>query len=104
MAADVVISGAGAACAVGTGCDALLDAICAGRDGLRPISRFDASPFAARLAGLWPEWDKTESNEASPLSPGTRPPPSAIEIGSVAAREAFSNARLAGTSPSRIAV
>jgi len=52
----VVITGMGAVSAVGTGCEALWQAVEQGRDGLRPIDRFDTSAFGSRLGGMWPGW------------------------------------------------
>ncbi|CAN5687823.1 beta-ketoacyl-ACP synthase II [soil metagenome] len=53
MARRVVISGIGAVSGLGVGALPLWDALCAGRSGLRPITRFDPGGFKSRLgAGL----------------------------------------------------
>ncbi len=90
---EVVISGAGAACAVGTGCAALWDALAAGRDGLMPVRRFSVAEFKSKHAGLWPGWE----GEA----PRGR---AALDLALVAGREAWANARLEAVPASRIAV
>jgi 3-oxoacyl-[acyl-carrier-protein] synthase II len=80
---SVVVSGAGAACAVGTGCEALWQALSEGRDGLLPVRRFAVEEFKTRLAGLWPQWN------ASPAPEGR----AALELALPAAREAMAHAR-----------
>lgn len=45
---EVVITGAGAICALGRGFAALGDAVFAGRGGIAPIARFDVSAFGRR--------------------------------------------------------
>jgi 3-oxoacyl-[acyl-carrier-protein] synthase II len=52
---SVVVTGVGAVSALGIGADALWEGLCAGSSGVRPISRFDASGFASRLAGEVPD-------------------------------------------------
>ncbi|MCU0688217.1 MAG: hypothetical protein MUE97_00515 [Phycisphaerales bacterium] len=52
---SVVVTGVGAVSALGIGADALWEGLCAGNSGVRPISRFDASGFASRLAGEVPD-------------------------------------------------
>jgi 3-oxoacyl-[acyl-carrier-protein] synthase II len=47
----VVITGVGLLSSVGTGTEACWEALCAGRSGIGPITNFDASQFAARIAG-----------------------------------------------------
>lgn len=92
---DIVISGAGVACAVGTGCEAFAAALFGGRDGLRPVTRFSVAEFDTKVAGLWPAWDGTEAEKCG-----------AVELGTVSAREAWKNARgdEAKVDPARIAV
>lgn len=101
---QIAISGAGAACAVGTGCDALWEALARGRDGLRDVKRFSVAEFTTQVGGLWPGWD----GRAAPPSRGSALPGafSALEIATVAAREAWTNARAAGSRvpPGRVAV
>jgi len=92
---DVVISGLGTACAVGTGCAALWDALASGRDELRSIARFSVAGFTTQIAGLWPEWDGAEQAACT-----------ALELATTSAREAWASARAseAGVSPDRIAL
>jgi 3-oxoacyl-[acyl-carrier-protein] synthase II len=52
---SVVVTGVGAVSALGIGAEALWEGLCAGTSGVRPITRFDASGFASRLAGEVPE-------------------------------------------------
>lgn len=47
----VVITGAGVVCAAGLDTDAFFDALAAGRSGIGPIQRFDATHLATRIAG-----------------------------------------------------
>jgi 3-oxoacyl-(acyl-carrier-protein) synthase len=49
-----VITGVGAVSPFGVGFGALLDGLIEGRRGIKPISCFDASPLAARVAGQVP--------------------------------------------------
>jgi 3-oxoacyl-[acyl-carrier-protein] synthase II len=46
----VVVTGIGAVTPLGTGCDRLWEGIRAGRSGVGPITRFDASAFPCRIA------------------------------------------------------
>ncbi|MFQ5816552.1 MAG: beta-ketoacyl-ACP synthase II [Terriglobia bacterium] len=47
----VVVTGAGLLCAVGNDTESVWQAVCAGRSGIGPITHFDASNFACRIAG-----------------------------------------------------
>jgi 3-oxoacyl-[acyl-carrier-protein] synthase II len=47
----VVVTGVGLLSSVGIGTEACWEALCAGRSGIGPITHFDASQFAARIAG-----------------------------------------------------
>ncbi len=51
MRRQVVITGLGPVCAIGTGIEAFWEALCAGRSGLGPIRSFDASALGPKLAG-----------------------------------------------------
>ncbi|MBW2101644.1 MAG: beta-ketoacyl-ACP synthase II [Deltaproteobacteria bacterium] len=51
MARRVVITGLGIVSPLGTGVEDNWDAVCAGRSGIGPITRFDASEFPTRIAG-----------------------------------------------------
>jgi 3-oxoacyl-[acyl-carrier-protein] synthase II len=53
----VVVTGLGVVSPVGVGVDAYWGALTRGVSGIRPISRFDASPFATRIAGEVPDFD-----------------------------------------------
>ncbi len=90
---QVVITGAGASCAIGTGCEALWEALSTGRDGLRPITRFSIAEFPPHFAGLWPGWDQTAPAAIR-----------ALELATLTAREAWAQARLdeASVAPARI--
>ena len=46
----VVVTGIGLVSAIGVGTEATWEGLCAGRCGVGPITRFDASAFAARIA------------------------------------------------------
>ena len=51
MTRRVVITGVGLISSVGIGTEANWDALCAGRSGIGPITRFDASLHSSRIAG-----------------------------------------------------
>ena len=51
MKRRVVVTGIGLVSSLGIGTDANWEALCAGRSGIGPITRFDASKFSARIAG-----------------------------------------------------
>ena len=50
-----MITGAGVVCSLGADPVALWEAIAAGRSGVQPITRFDASGFACRIAAEVPD-------------------------------------------------
>ncbi len=56
MSKDVVITGLGSVCGFGVGPEVLWDGLDAGETCLRPIERFDASGFEARLAAEVPDF------------------------------------------------
>ena len=51
MTRRVVVTGVGLLSSVGIGTEATWEALCAGRSGIAPITHFDASKHAARIAG-----------------------------------------------------
>ncbi len=59
MRERVVVTGMGVVSPVGTGLEAFWSALVAGRSGIGPITRFDASEFATRIAGEVRDFDPT---------------------------------------------
>ncbi|MDP7034468.1 MAG: beta-ketoacyl-ACP synthase II [Planctomycetota bacterium] len=55
----VVVTGLGAVSPLGIGVDALWNGVLEGTSGIRPITRFDASAYATRIAGEVPDFDPT---------------------------------------------
>jgi len=53
----VVVTGVGLVSPLGIGTEANWEALCAGRSGIGPITRFDASQFSARIAGEVKDFD-----------------------------------------------
>ena len=51
MSRRVVVTGIGLVSPLGIGTEANWEALCAGRNGIGPITRFDASQYSARIAG-----------------------------------------------------
>ena len=51
MTNRVVITGLGAISPIGIGKDAFYEALLAGKSGIGPITHFDASEYATRIAG-----------------------------------------------------
>jgi 3-oxoacyl-[acyl-carrier-protein] synthase II len=108
FAPTIVITGMGAASAVGTGCATLWRAVEEGRDGLRNVTRFDTRSFPSNLAGLWPTWDERIEAE---MKPGNTLRSMAknfplLELARAAAAEAWAEARVAerGFEPRRVAL
>lgn len=59
MEKRVVITGLGAVTPVGIGKDAFYEALLAGKSGIGPITHFDASEYATRIAGEVKDFDIT---------------------------------------------
>ena len=57
MSRRVVVTGVGLVSPLGIGTQANWEALCAGRSGIGPITRFDASQFSARIAGEVKDFD-----------------------------------------------
>src|SRR5690242_1547773 len=53
----VVVTGMGLVTPLGTGVEKNWEALMAARSGIGPITRFDASDFASRIAGQVPDFD-----------------------------------------------
>lgn len=51
MTRRVVVTGIGLVTPVGTGVEKVWESLCAGKSGIGPITRFDASNFSSRIAG-----------------------------------------------------
>lgn len=60
MEKRVVITGLGAVTPVGIGKDAFYEALLAGKSGIGPITHFDASEYATRIAGEVKDFDITQ--------------------------------------------
>jgi 3-oxoacyl-[acyl-carrier-protein] synthase II len=57
---SVVVTGMGLITSIGTGREAVLDALWTRRPGIRAITRFDSSPFRCRVAGEVPDFNPEE--------------------------------------------
>ena len=60
MERRVVITGLGAVTPVGIGKDDFYNALLRGESGIGPITRFDASDYATRIAGEIKDFDPTQ--------------------------------------------
>src|SRR5579862_2091023 len=90
----IVVTGLGAVSSLGTGVTAHLAALRAGRDGFRPVTRFDTRSMSTTLAATWPGWDGRVQPEPGPeldLTDTAREFP-LHELALVAAREAWAGA------------
>ena len=56
MKRRVVVTGVGMVTPLGTGVEKNWEAVCAGKSGIRPITKFDASAFPCRIAGQVPDF------------------------------------------------
>jgi 3-oxoacyl-[acyl-carrier-protein] synthase II len=56
MKRRVVVTGLGIVTPLGTGVQKNWEAVCAGKSGIRPIEKFDASEFTCRIAGEVPDF------------------------------------------------
>ncbi len=63
----VVVTGVGLVTPLGTGTEENWSALMAGRSGIRAITRFDASPLPARVAGEVPDFDPSRFIERKDL-------------------------------------
>lgn len=106
VAPVVVVTGMGAVSALGTGCVAHVDALRAGRDGLRPVERFGLKELGQATAGTWPGWDGRSQPEAGSgvTLEQTAEQFSTVELALLAAREALAAAGLERFSSQRIAL
>ena len=88
----VVVTGLGIVSPVGIGLDASWSAILAGRSGIGPITRFDASGFPVRIVGEVKDFDVTKWLSAKEA----RRYDTFVHYGLVAAMEAIRHAGLEG--------
>ena len=89
-----MVTGLGAVSSLGTGVEAHRAAMWSGRDGLRPVERFDTRAINTKLAATWPGWDGRVQPEPGPdldLASTARDFP-LHELALVAAREAWASA------------
>ena len=87
----VVVTGIGCVTPLGVGLDPTWEAAIAGRSGIRPITRFDADGYAARIAG-----EVTGELDLSDLPPKeVRRLDRNVALALVAAREALERSKLA---------
>ncbi len=104
----VVVTGLGAASALGTGIAVHLSALEAGRDGLRAIARFDTERMSGRgrLGGTWPGWDGRRQPVPGPdqALAATAASFPLHELALVAAREAWGEAACGAADPRRVAL
>jgi len=87
---SVLITGMGAVTPMGTGVDVLWEGLIAGRDAIRPITRFDTRDFRVKAAGVVPDasFEFPEDPRLAEYDPG-------IQFCACAIREAIESAGLA---------
>ena len=103
----VVVTGIGAASALGTGIEAHREALRSGRDGLRPVERFDTTPHddsASAECGRAGTGASSRSRTRSRPGGRRRRTFPLHELALVAAREAWTRAGLTGADPRRTAL
>ncbi len=67
MSRRVVVTGVGLLCGVGIGTEEVWKAVCAGQNGIGPITLFDASQHACRIAGEVKNFDPLQWVEKKEL-------------------------------------
>ena len=89
------MTGMGAASSLGTGVDAHRVALFAGRDGIRPVERFDTSRMSTRVGATWPGWEGRVQLEVGAERDlfATAAPFPLHDLALAAAREAWADAR-----------
>ena len=60
MTRRVVVTGLGMVTPLGTGVEKNWDTVCAGKSGIGPITKFDASPFSSQIAGEVLDFDSRD--------------------------------------------
>lgn len=95
---SIAITGLGAVSALGLDVDQLWAALAQGRDGIRPIERFDTSVFSIHLGGMVPVPDRLGVDDA----PGSRA--LCIRFAIDAGREALKRSGVRIKDPSRVAL
>ena len=93
MSRRVVVTGVGLVSPLGIGTDANWQALCAGQNGIGPITRFDASQFSARIAGEVKDFDPLRFIEKKDV----KKMDVFIQLAIAAAQFAVDDARLAVT-------
>lgn len=96
MTPSSVVTGMGAISALGSTCDAHVEALIESRDGIRRVERFATDGLGSIYAGTWPGWDGRTQPEPGPerdLAACAAAFP-IIELALPAAREAWARAEL----------
>ena len=96
----VVVTGIGPVTPVGTGRQAFWDSLVAGRSGIGPVTRFDASELPVRIAGEVEDLDPTAFMDRK----GARRTDRFVHLAVAAARLAWDDAGTPRAEPSRVAV